>query len=410
MTKKTDPLKTRLFHAWNVFTGRQAVLSDASLFGQQTSFSSVNPGRRRLSSGVDRSIITSALNRMAMDVASFKFFHVQTDSNGRYLHDIKSGFGTCLSLEANKDQTSSAFFQDLILSMFDEGSVAIVPVDTKVPPNPSGAYDILSLRTGRIIEWFPDAVRIELYNDRDGRLDRVLLPKSIVGIVENPLYAIMNEPNGTISRLRQKLNLLDYIDEQRGSGKLDIIIQLPYVVKTATKQAQADKRREALEAQLAESKFGIAYTDATEKVTQLNRPAESKLLEQVTYLTNMLYSQLGITEAVFNGTASEVAMLNYFNRTIEPMTSAIVNEMRRKFLTSTARTQGQDVMAFRDVFDLVPANEIAEMADSLSRNEIVSPNEFRAFLRMAPSGNPKSDELSNSNMPIEKKEPKSEKA
>jgi len=323
------------------------------------------------------------------------------DSNRRYVDTIDSGLQNCLTVEANKDQTGRALIQDAVLSMFDEGVVAIVPVETTNSPIFSGSYDILSLRTGRITAWYPDYVRIDLYNDLVGTREEVVLPKSLVAIVENPLYAIMNEPNGTLRRLIRKLVLLDAIDEQSGSGKLDLIIQLPYIIKTEARQKQAEERRSAIERQLSGSKYGIAYTDGTEHITQLNRPSENNLLAQITYLTQMLYSQLGISEDVFSGKANEKTMLNYFNRTVEPIVTSITEEMRRKFLTKTARTQGQTIMGFKDVLSLVPANEMAEMADGFTRNEILTANEIRAILGIKPADDPGADELRNKNMPLD---------
>ena len=337
---------------------------------------------------------------MAIDVSSYDIQHVKVDpETKRYQETMKSGLNHCLTVSANKDQTGRSFIEDIVLSMFDEGFVAVVPVDTDVNPAETSAFDILSMRTGKILEWYPDNVRVEVYNDRVGYHQNIILPKSDIAIIENPLYAIMNEPNSTLKRLIRKLTLLDNMDETLSSGKLDLIIQLPYEVKTETRQKQAEERRRAIEQQLAGSQYGIAYISGTERVTQLNRAAENNLLSQVTYLTNMLYNQLGISEAIFNGTADKQAMLNYYNRTIEPIVMAIVDELDRKFITKTGRSQGQQIMAYRDVFKLMPADEIAEIADTLTRNEIVSANEMRSKIGMKPSDDPMADELRNANMP-----------
>ena len=336
-----------------------------------------------------------------MDVAAYNIQHVRIDTEtGRYIETMKSGLNNCITIEANVDQTGRAFMQDVVMSMFDEGFVAIVPTDTDINPTLSGAYEVHSLRTGKILEWYPRHVKVEVYNDKEGKRQNITLPKDMIGIVENPLYAVMNEPNSTLKRLLRKLLLMDAVDEQTNSGKLDIIIQLPYVIKSELRKEQAEKRRKAIEEQLAGSKYGIAYIDGTEHITQLNRAAENNLLTQITYLTNMLYGQLGISEAIFNGTADEKAMLNYYNRTIEPIVTAIIDEMSRKFLTKTARTQGQIIMGFRDVFRLMPADEIADIADSLTRNEILTSNEVRAILGIKPSTDVAADELRNKNMPM----------
>jgi len=392
-------LGARLKHAWNVFRARDETEDYA--FKDIGAYSIYNPTRPRALIGNERSIITAVYNRIAMDVASYDIQHVRVDENGRYIETINDGLQYCLTVEANKDQTGRAFILDVAMSLFDEGYVAIVPVDTTISPIATGSYEIHTMRTGKIVEWYPDQVRVELYNDKTGNKDRVVIPKSIVGIVENPLYAVMNEPNSTLKRLIRKLNLLDTVDDASGSGKLDLIIQLPYVIKSEARQAQAEARRKAIEEQLIGSKYGIAYTDGTEHITQLNRPVENNLLSQITYLTNTLYSQLGITEDVFNGKGDEKAMLNYYSRTVEPIVMAIVEELRRKFLTKTARSQGQTIMGFRDVLKLVPANEMAEMADSFSRNEILTPNEIRSILGMKPANVPEADELRNKNLPIQ---------
>lgn len=391
----------RLKHAWNAFLNRDPTTVSYGGGG----YSSIRPDRLRLNHGNDRSMVASIYNQIAVDVASISFQHVRLDQNGRYLDTISSGLNNCLTLEANLDQTAGAFMQDVVMSMFDEGCVAIVPIDTTIDPKVSSSYDIQSMRVGKITDWYPSHVRVQVYNDQTGRREEITVPKNIVCIIENPLYAIMNQPNSTLKRLIRKLNLLDAIDEQSGSGKLDIIIQLPYVIKTAARKAQAEERRTSMEEQLAGSKYGIAYTDGTEKVTQLNRPADNNLMSQITYLTSMLYSQLGLTESIFNGTADEKTMLNYHNRTVEPICSAIVQEMRRKFLTKTARTQSQTVTFFRDPFKLVPVNNLAEIADKFTRNEILSSNEFRSIVGYKPSKDPKADALQNKNLNAQEPQP-----
>ena len=395
-----ETLGSRFKSAWNAFR-KQDEYEDAYTYQNLGYSSSINPTMPRLSRGSERSIVTAIYNRIAMDVSAFDINHVRVDENGRFLEKIDGGLQTCLTVEANKDQTGRGFIHDVTLSMFDEGVVALVPIDTTASPQLSGSYDILSMRTGKILDWYANAVRVEVYNDNTGRKEPLLLPKSLIGIVENPLYAIMNEPNSTLRRLIRKLTLLDAIDEQSGSGKLDLIIQLPYVIKSETRQKQAEERRRAIEEQLSGSKYGIAYTDGTEHITQLNRPAENNLLDQITYLTNMLYSQLGISEDVFSGKADAATMLNYYNRTVEPIVTSIIEEMRRKFLTKTARTQGQTIMGFKDVLKLVPATEMAELAESLTRNEILTSNEVRSVLGIKPSTAPQADELRNKNMPVE---------
>lgn len=395
-----ETLASRFKSAWNAFR-KQDTYEDIASYQNLGYYSAINPTMPRLSRGSERSIVTAIYNRLAMDVAAFDINHVRVDENGRFLEKIDGGLQTCLTVEANKDQTGRGFIHDAALSMFDEGVVALVPIDTTASPQLSGSYDILSMRTGKILDWYANAVRVEVYNDNTGRKEPLLLPKSLIGIVENPLYAIMNEPNSTLRRLIRKLTLLDAIDEQSGSGKLDLIIQLPYAIKNETRQKQAEERRRSIEEQLSGSKYGIAYTDATEHITQLNRPAENNLLDQITYLTNMLYSQLGISEDVFSGKADEATMLNYYNRTVEPVVTSIIEEMRRKFLTKTARTQGQTIMGFKDVLKLVPATEMAELAESLTRNEILTSNEVRSALGIKPSTAPQADELRNKNMPIE---------
>ena len=383
---------SRLKHAWNAFMNK-----DPTYKNYGTGYS-MRPDRPRFTRGNERSIVTSVYNRIALDVAAININHCRLDKDGRFVETIDSNLNNCLNLEANMDQTGRAFIQDIVMSMFDEGSVAIVPVDTTINPEVTSSYDILSMRTGKVVEWYPNSVRVKLYNDRTGQKEEIVLPKSSVGIVENPLYAVINEPNSTMQRLIRKLNILDSIDEQSGAGKLDLIIQLPYIVKSDARRQQAEKRRKDIEDQLSGSKYGIAYTDGTEKVTQLNRSVDNNLMKQIEYLTSMLYSQLGITQAVLDGTADEKTMLNYYTRTVEPIISAIVDEMKRKFLTKTARSQLQSIVFFRDPFKLVPVNDLAEISDKLTRNEIVTSNEIRQKIGMKPSSDPKADQLRNSNI------------
>ena len=385
---------TRLKNAWNVFLNR-----DPTRYYHDVGVGySQRPDRSRFSRGNERSIVTSVYNRIALDVAAISIKHCKLDKNGRFSSEINSNLNKCLNLEANIDQTGRAFIQDVVVSMFDEGCVAIVPVETDDSPDETNSYNILSMRTGKIVEWYPQHVRVLVYDDRVGRKKEITVPKKTVAIIENPLYSVVNEPNSTMRRLIRKLNLLDAIDEQSGSGKLDLIIQLPYVVKTEIKRQQAETRRKDLESQLSNSKYGIAYTDSTERVTQLNRPVENNLMKQIEYLTSMLYSQLGITQSIMDGTADEKTMLNYNNRTIEPIVSAIVDEMKRKFLTQTALTQLQTIMFFRYPFKLVPIENIAEIADKFTRNEILTSNEIRQIVGFIPSSDPKADELVNSNI------------
>lgn len=386
---------SRLKHAWNAFiTNRDPTRYIQSL---GPGFSS-RPDRPRLSRGNERTIVTSIYNRIALDVAGISIKHCRLDDNGRYVSEVNSGLNNCLNLEANIDQTGRAFIQDVVLSMFDEGCVAIVPVDTTLNPKDTNSYDIQTMRTGKIVEWYKHDVKVRIYNDRIGEKQEIILPKNQVAIIENPLYAVINEPNATMQRLIKKLRLLDVSDERTLSGKLDLIIQLPYSTRTDIKKEQAERRREALESQLVDSKYGIAYADATEKIIQLNRSVENNLMSQIEYLINQLYSQLGLTQSVMDGTADEKTMLNYNNRTIEPIIAAIVNEMKRKFLTKTARTKGQSIMYFKDPFKLVPVNDIAEIADKFTRNEIMTSNEIRQIVGMKPSSDPKADELVNSNI------------
>ena len=384
----------RLKHGWNAFVNNKGPTYTVDL-GQSYSR---RPDMPRFSRGNERSIVTAVYNRIALDVSAINFRHCKLDENERFLSTVNSGLNSCLNVEANLDQTGRAFIQDVVMSMLDEGKVAIVPVDTTLDPKQSGAYDINSMRTAKILEWYPAHVKVYVYNERTAKKEELILPKRMVSIIENPLYAVINEPNSTMQRLIRKLNLLDYIDEQSGSGKLDLIIQLPYLIKTEQRRQQAEQRRKEIEAQLSGSKYGIAYTDGTEKVTQLNRSVENNLMKQIEYLTSMLYSQLGITQTILDGTADDKTMLNYYSRTIEPIVSAIVDEMKRKFLTKTARSQMQTIMFFRDPFKLVPINDIAEIADKFTRNEILTSNEVRQIVGFKPSDDPKADKLINSNI------------
>lgn len=384
---------SRLKHAFNAFMNRDPTYGQGSIGPGY----SMRPDRSRLTRGNERSIVTSIYNRIAIDVAAININHCRVDENQRIVENIDSTLNTCLNLEANIDQTGRAFMQDVVMSLLDEGCVAIVPVETTIDPSISSSYDILSMRTGKILEWKPKHIRVRVYNEQTGQREDITVLKKNVAIIENPLYAVMNEPNSTMQRLIRKLNLLDAVDEQSGSGKLDMIIQLPYVIKTEARRKQADKRIKDIEDQL-KGPYGIAYTDGTEKIVQLNRPIENNLMKQIEYLTNMLYSQLGITQTVLDGTADEQTMLNYYSRTIEPIISAIVDEMKRKFLTKTARTQMQTIKFFRDPFRLVPVGNIAEIADKFTRNEILTSNEIRQIIGMKPSDDPKADQLINSNL------------
>lgn len=399
-------LGVRLKHAWNAFLNKDPTVSG---FNMGPSYS-YRPDRLRLSRGNERSIITSIYNRIALDTAAINIQHVQLDKEGRFLNVLNSGLNSCLSLEANIDQTSRSFIQDIVMSMMDEGCVAIVPVETTIDPDVSKGFDIVSMRTGKIRDWYPQHVSVYLYDERNGQKRDIILPKSSVAIIENPLFAVINEPNSTMQRLIRKLNLLDAVDEQSSSGKLDLIIQLPYVIKSKLRRDQAEERRKDIENQLSGSKYGIAYTDGTERITQLNRPIENNLMKQIEYLTNMLYGQLGITAGILDGTADEKTMLNYYNRTIEPIISAISDEMKRKFLTKTARTQNKSIMFFRDPFKLVPVSQLAEIADKFTRNEIASSNEMRQVIGWKPSNDPKADQLRNSNLspPTEEGQPDNE--
>ena len=386
-------LLSRFKDAWNVFTGRDPT-RDKAYHGISYSY---RPDRWRLSRGNERSIVTSVYNRISMDSASMDIKHVKLDKDNRYVEDMDSSLNNCLTLEANIDQTARAFRQDTYLSMLDEGCVAIVPIETSGNPD-RGAYSIYTMRVGKIVEWYPSSVKVEIYDDRDGQKKERILPKSTVAIVENPLYAVINEHNSVMQRLIRKLNILDSIDEQSGSGKLDLIIQLPYVIKSEARRKQAEARRKDIEEQLSGSKYGIAYTDGTEHITQLNRAVENNLMKQIEYLTSMLYSQLGINQQILDGSANEETMLNYYNRTIEPIVSAVVDEMKRKFLTKTARSQRQSIVSFRDPFKLVPVMELAKMADTMTRNEIMSSNEIRQTIGMKPSKDPNADKLRNKNL------------
>lgn len=388
-------LPTRLKNAWNVFMNNR----DPTYLNRDLGYSyGYRPDRPRFTRGNERSIVTALYNKIALDVAGITIQHVQLDEDGRFTDVVDSGLNSCLNLEANIDQSGRAFVQDIVMSMFDEGCVAVVPVDTDIDPKYTEGYEILSMRTAKILEWYPRHVRLRIYNDRTGQKADVVMPKNKVAIMENPLYAVVNEPNSTMQRLIRKLNILDAIDEQSGSGKLDMIIQLPYTVRTESRREQAERKRKDLEQQLAGSKYGIGYIDAAERITQLNRPVENNLMKQIEYLTSMLYSQLGMTQSILDGSADEKTMLNYNTRTIEPIVSTIVDEMKRKFLSKTARSQNKSIMFFRNVFKLVPAGELAEISDKLTRNEIATSNEMRQVMGWKPSKDPKADQLINSNI------------
>lgn len=384
-----------LQHAWNSFTNRDPTYDYNRDLGMSCS---IKPDRVRFTGGNERSIVTSVYNRIALDAASINILHCRLDENGRYSETINSALNRCLTKSANIDQTGRAFIQDVVMSLLDEGCVTVVPVDTTLDPEVTKGFDVNSMRTGKIIQWYPRHVKVRVYNDRTGQREDITLEKNNVCIIENPLYAVINEPNSTMQRLIRKLNLLDVVDEQSGSGKLDLIIQLPYVIKTEARREQAEKRRKEIEMQLAGSKYGIAYADGTERITQLNRSVENNLMKQIEYLTNLLYAQLGLTQSILDGTADDKTMLNYYNRTIEPIISTIVDEIERKFLSSTAITQGQAIKYFRDPFKLVPINDIAEIADKFTRNEIVSSNEIRTLIGFKPSKDPSADELRNKNL------------
>lgn len=384
----------RAKHAWNAFVNNRDPTVGYRDYG--TGYYH-RPDRVRLTGGNERSIVTSVYNRIALDVASMTVQHCQLDDNGRYKSTINSPLNSCLNLEANFDQTGRAFMQDIVMSMFDEGCIAVAPIDTNINPK-KNKYDILTMRTGKITQWYPDKVQVRVYNERTGKKEELIFPKKIVSIIENPFYAVMNEPNSTIQRLKRKLNILDAIDEQSGSGKLDLIIQLPYIIKTDARRQQAEQRRKDIEDQLAGSKYGIAYTDGTEHITQLNRPVENNLMKQIEYLTNLAFSQLGVTQAILDGSADDKTMLNYYSRIIEPILSAITDEFNRKFLNDDARARGETIMSFRDPFKLVPVNDLAEIADKFTRNEILTSNEVRQIVGIKPSDDPKADELRNSNL------------
>lgn len=393
---------SRVKKAWNIFLNRDPTVEYSYDLGQSFTY---RPDRTRLSGRNERSIINSVYNRMSIDVAAIDIKHVRLDEDERYIETIDSGLNNCLTVEANIDQTARAFKQDMALSLLDEGSIAIVPVDTDINPDESGSFKIDSLRVGKIVQWFPRHVRIEVYNDRTGLKEEVTVPKTMVAIVENPFYSVMNEQNSTMQRLVRKLNILDVIDEQSGSGKLDLIIQLPYLIRGEARQKQAEDRRKKIEEQLAGSKYGIAYIDGTEHITQLNRAVENNLMSQIEYLTSMLFGQLGITQSVLDGTADAKVMQNYYNQTIEPIISVIVEEMKRKFLTKTARSQGQSIEFFRDPFRLIPVTEIAEIADKMTRNEVMTSNEVRQVIGMKPAKDPSADELRNKNLNATTTEP-----
>lgn len=397
MPQFTDRLK----HAWNAFMSRDPTSNyKNSIYPYGGYANAIRPDRIRFTRGNEKTIVTSIYNRIAIDAAAISIEHARLDQNGRFTGAMDTGLNNCLSLEANVDQTGRAFIQDVVMSMFDEGVVAIVPVDTTINPVNSNSYDVKTLRTGQVLEWFPKHIKVRVYNENNGRKEDLILPKSMVAIIENPFYATMNEPNSMLQRLKHKLALLDSIDEQTSSGKLDLIIQLPYVIKTDARRKQAEQRRRDIEMQLSGSKYGIAYTDGTERITQLNRSVENNLLKQIEYLTDVVYSQLGVTKSVFDGTADEKTMLNYYNRTLEPILSAITDELKRKFLTKTARSQGQSIVFFRDAFRLVPVNDLAELVDKFTRNEVLTSNEFRQILGFKPSDDPRADELRNKNLNV----------
>lgn len=389
-------INDRFRNAWNAFTGRDP--TPPYHYGQANS---IRPDRPRLTSGKERSIVTAVLNRISMDCSAISIQHVRLDDNDRFIEEIKDELNQCFTIEANTDQTGRAFIQDVVLSMLDEGCVAIVPTDTSSSIIRNDSLKIYTMRTGKIVEWYPQHVKVKVYNERTGKKEELILPKSSIAIIENPFYAVMNEPNSTLQRLMKKLSLLDYVDEQTSTGKLDLIIQLPYVIRSEARKKQAESRRKDIEMQLSGSKYGIAYTDGTERITQLNRSLENQLLNQITELTSMLYSQLGITKEVMEGSADEKVMNNYYSRTIEPILSAVVDEMRRKFLTKTARSQRQSIVFFREPFKLVTATDLAELADKLTRNEIMTANEFRQIIGLKPADDPGADELRNKNMPIQ---------
>lgn len=392
-------LGSRVQSAWNAFFNKDPTTDNSGAIDLGTAYAS-RPDRVKFTRGNEKSIVTAVFNRIALDTAAVSIEHVRLDENDRYIYSMQSKLNNCLTLEANIDQTGRALIQDVVMSMLDEGCVAIVPTDTTYDPTKTDSYDIAALRVGKIITWYPNMVQVRVYNERTGRKEDIILPKKMVAIIENPLYAVVNEPNSTLKRLVYKMNLLDVLDERNSSGKLDLIIQLPYIVKTEARKQQAENRRKSIEDQLVGSKYGIAYTDGTERITQLNRPVENNLSSQVNDLTSMLYSQLGITDTILNGTADEKTMMNYYSRTIEPILSAITLEMKRKFLTKTARSQKQSIVFFKDPFKLVPVAEIATIADTFTRNEIMTSNEVRQIIGMKPSNDPTADELRNKNLSV----------
>lgn len=387
---------SRLKSAWNAFFNKDPTY-DFRGYGYA---SSIRPDRLRLTRGNERSIVTSIFNRIALDAAAVDIKHVYLDDNGQYTEEVNSGLNSCLSLSANLDQTGREFLQDVVMSMFDEGCVAIVPTHTTDNPETGtpGSFDVNEMRTGKIVQWFPNHIRVQVYNEYTGKKQEFVMSKQAVAIIENPLYAVINEPNSTLQRLIRKLNLLDIVDEQTSSGKLDLIIQLPQTIRTEKRRQYAESRRQEIIDQLTGSKYGIAYADGTEKIVQLNRPVENNLLTQVESLTNTLFGQLGITQGILDGTADEKTMLNYYNRTVEPILSAIADEMKRKFLTQTARARKQSIEFFRDPFKLVPVADLAEIADKMTRNEIMTSNELRQIIGMKPSDDPSADELRNKNL------------
>lgn len=392
-------LGSRVQSAWNAFFNKDPTTDISNAIDIGAGYAS-RPDRVKFTRGNEKSIVTAVFNRIALDTAAVSIEHVRLDENDRYIYSMPSKLNNCLTLEANIDQTGRALIQDVVMSMLDEGCIAIVPTDTTYDPNKTDSYDIAELRVGKIITWYPSMVQVRVYNERTGKKEDIILPKKVVAIIENPLYAVVNEPNSTLKRLVYKMNLLDVLDERNSSGKLDLIIQLPYIVKTEARKQQAENRRKSIEDQLVGSKYGIAYTDGTERITQLNRPVENNLSSQVNDLTSMLYSQLGITDTILNGTADEKTMMNYYSRTIEPILSAITLEMKRKFLTKTARSQKQSIVFFKDPFKLVPVADIASIADTFTRNEIMTSNEVRQIIGMKPANDPSADELRNKNLSV----------
>lgn len=394
-----ETMKDRLVHAWNAFVGVKEEKMDLPYRGGSASYGSSRPDRVRPRFVNERTIISSIYTRLSIDIASIQFRHVKVDEDERFIENVNDGLNECLTVSANIDQTARSFKQDIAMTLFDKGVLAVVPVDTTLDPLRSGSYDIKTMRVGEIVSWHPEHVVVSLYNQKTGLREEIPVPKTVAAVIENPLYAVMNEPNSTLQRLVRKLSLLDAVDEQSSSGKLDLLIKLPYTIRSDSRREQANRRREDIETQLSGSKYGIAYVDGTENITQLNRPVENNLLSQITYLTNMLYSQLGLTPEVFDGSADEKTMLNYFNRTIEPIVTEITSAMHRTFLTKTARSQGHAIVFFRDNFKLVPLSSIAEIADKFTRNEIATSNEIRAVVGWRPSKDPRAETLKNPNMP-----------